>query len=225
MRCPLTEIPSAIPKTRSSSESPWGQGVNLIEWCQPVFKSLLAWAVLIMSEGWLTGAVCCHPLRDRKSQTRHHRVHLQDKLCHDRLFCHLEATLSKDSSLIGCSAADTHHRWSSAPFDCSVFWSSLSPCFSTNIPLMRLVQTVHHTKRRPGGILREGWLLHHTSTDTLVRRTNTHPNALNMSCSSYFGMRHPKTVLKELLNWLWWTNCHGLELSKKLHKPHWAPYM
>uniref|UniRef100_A0A3Q0QR99 Protein kinase D4 n=1 Tax=Amphilophus citrinellus TaxID=61819 RepID=A0A3Q0QR99_AMPCI len=47
---------------------------------------------------------------------------------------------------------------------------SISPCFSSNIPLMRLVQSVHHTKRRGGGVLREGWLLHHTNTDTLRKR-------------------------------------------------------
>ncbi|KAM9424531.1 protein kinase D4 isoform 2-T2 [Pholidichthys leucotaenia] len=46
----------------------------------------------------------------------------------------------------------------------------MSPCFSTNIPLMRLVQSVHHTKRRGGGVLREGWLVHHTDTDTLRKR-------------------------------------------------------
>ncbi|KAM3590213.1 uncharacterized protein V6R79_005923 [Siganus canaliculatus] len=46
----------------------------------------------------------------------------------------------------------------------------MSPCFSSYIPLMRLVQTVHHSKRRVGGVLREGWLLHHTSTDTLRKR-------------------------------------------------------
>uniref|UniRef100_A0A3Q2CZ69 non-specific serine/threonine protein kinase n=1 Tax=Cyprinodon variegatus TaxID=28743 RepID=A0A3Q2CZ69_CYPVA len=44
------------------------------------------------------------------------------------------------------------------------------PCFSSNIPLMRLVQSAHHTKRRGGGVLREGWLLHHTNTDTLRKR-------------------------------------------------------
>ncbi|XP_074555478.1 protein kinase D4 isoform X2 [Halichoeres trimaculatus] len=47
---------------------------------------------------------------------------------------------------------------------------SMSPCFSSNIPLMRVVQSVHHTKRRAGGVLREGWLLHHTNTDTLRKR-------------------------------------------------------
>ncbi|XP_008304685.1 serine/threonine-protein kinase D3-like [Stegastes partitus] len=46
----------------------------------------------------------------------------------------------------------------------------MSPCFSSNIPLMRLVQSVHHTKRRAAGVLREGWLLHHTDTDTLRKR-------------------------------------------------------
>uniref|UniRef100_A0A3Q2R2G0 non-specific serine/threonine protein kinase n=1 Tax=Fundulus heteroclitus TaxID=8078 RepID=A0A3Q2R2G0_FUNHE len=46
----------------------------------------------------------------------------------------------------------------------------VSPCFSSNIPLMRLVQSTHHTKRRAGGVLREGWLLHHTNMDTLRKR-------------------------------------------------------
>ncbi|XP_042369785.1 serine/threonine-protein kinase D3-like, partial [Plectropomus leopardus] len=46
----------------------------------------------------------------------------------------------------------------------------MSPCFSSFIPVMRLVQSVHHSKRRAGGVLREGWLLHHTNTDTLRKR-------------------------------------------------------
>ncbi|XP_045068626.1 serine/threonine-protein kinase D3-like isoform X1 [Coregonus clupeaformis] len=46
----------------------------------------------------------------------------------------------------------------------------ITPCFSSYIPLMRLVQSVRHTKRRASGILREGWLLHHTNTDTLRKR-------------------------------------------------------
>ncbi|XP_031707376.1 protein kinase D4 [Anarrhichthys ocellatus] len=46
----------------------------------------------------------------------------------------------------------------------------MSPCFSSYIPLMRLVQSVHHSKKRAGGVLREGWLLHHTNTDTLRKR-------------------------------------------------------
>ncbi|XP_071774121.2 protein kinase D4 [Centroberyx gerrardi] len=46
----------------------------------------------------------------------------------------------------------------------------ISPCFSSYIPLMRVVQSVHHAKRRGSGVLREGWLLHHTNTDTLRKR-------------------------------------------------------
>ncbi|KAJ8007527.1 hypothetical protein DPEC_G00094950 [Dallia pectoralis] len=46
----------------------------------------------------------------------------------------------------------------------------ITPCFSSYIPLMRVVQSVRHTKRRGSGVLREGWLLHHTNTDTLRKR-------------------------------------------------------
>ncbi|XP_034413168.1 serine/threonine-protein kinase D3-like isoform X1 [Cyclopterus lumpus] len=46
----------------------------------------------------------------------------------------------------------------------------MSLCFSSYIPLMRLVQSVHHSKKRVGGVLREGWLLHHTDCDTLRKR-------------------------------------------------------
>uniref|UniRef100_A0A3Q3BBX7 protein kinase C n=1 Tax=Kryptolebias marmoratus TaxID=37003 RepID=A0A3Q3BBX7_KRYMA len=52
----------------------------------------------------------------------------------------------------------------------SLSLSSISPCFSSNIPLMRLIQSVYHTKRTAGAVLREGWLLHHTNTDTLRKR-------------------------------------------------------
>uniref|UniRef100_A0A3B3T8J4 non-specific serine/threonine protein kinase n=1 Tax=Paramormyrops kingsleyae TaxID=1676925 RepID=A0A3B3T8J4_9TELE len=44
------------------------------------------------------------------------------------------------------------------------------PCFGSNIPLMRVVQSVRHVKRRDSGVLREGWLLHYTSTDTMRKR-------------------------------------------------------
>ncbi|TSN12202.1 Serine/threonine-protein kinase D1 [Bagarius yarrelli] len=46
----------------------------------------------------------------------------------------------------------------------------ISPCFSSNIPLMRVVQSVKHNKRRSSGILKKGWLLHHTNVDTLRKR-------------------------------------------------------
>ncbi|XP_060775879.1 serine/threonine-protein kinase D1-like [Neoarius graeffei] len=46
----------------------------------------------------------------------------------------------------------------------------IGPCFSSNIPLMRVVQSVKQTKRRSSGILKKGWLLHHTNVDTLRKR-------------------------------------------------------
>lgn len=45
---------------------------------------------------------------------------------------------------------------------------------SANIPLMRIVQSVKHTKRRTPGqqlqVIKEGWLVHFTNKDKLVRR-------------------------------------------------------
>lgn len=45
-----------------------------------------------------------------------------------------------------------------------------SPSTSNNIPLMRVVQSVKHTKRRSSTVMKEGWMVHYTSKDTLVRR-------------------------------------------------------
>uniref|UniRef100_A0A8C1X2X3 protein kinase C n=1 Tax=Cyprinus carpio TaxID=7962 RepID=A0A8C1X2X3_CYPCA len=47
---------------------------------------------------------------------------------------------------------------------------SVAPCFSNNIPLMRVVQSVKHRKRRNSGVLKKGWLIHHTNTDTHRKR-------------------------------------------------------
>ncbi|KAG6927553.1 serine/threonine-protein kinase D3-like, partial [Chelydra serpentina] len=41
--------------------------------------------------------------------------------------------------------------------------ASLSPCFSSYIPLMRVVQSCRHTKRRRSAVLLEGWMVHFTS--------------------------------------------------------------
>ncbi|XP_047033869.1 serine/threonine-protein kinase D3 isoform X1 [Helicoverpa zea] len=46
--------------------------------------------------------------------------------------------------------------------------SSSSP--SANIPLMRIVQSVKHTKKRDGQWLKEGWLVHFTNKDKTLRR-------------------------------------------------------
>lgn len=36
---------------------------------------------------------------------------------------------------------------------------------ATNIPLMRIVQSVKHTKRRGSKVLKEGWMVHYTNKD------------------------------------------------------------
>ncbi|XP_053613743.1 serine/threonine-protein kinase D1 isoform X2 [Plodia interpunctella] len=46
--------------------------------------------------------------------------------------------------------------------------SSSSP--SANIPLMRIVQSVKHTKKREGQWLKEGWLVHFTNKDKTIKR-------------------------------------------------------
>ncbi|XP_063918522.1 serine/threonine-protein kinase D3 isoform X2 [Zophobas morio] len=53
----------------------------------------------------------------------------------------------------------------SIPSSCS---SSSSP--SANIPLQRIVQSVKHTKRRGSKVIKEGWLVHFTNKDRMVRR-------------------------------------------------------
>jgi hypothetical protein len=46
--------------------------------------------------------------------------------------------------------------------------ASSSP--SANIPLMRIVQSVKHTKKRDGKAIKEGWLVHFTNKDKTVKR-------------------------------------------------------
>ena len=45
-----------------------------------------------------------------------------------------------------------------------------SPSASNNIPLMRIVQSVKHTKRRGSNVLKEGWMLHSTNKDPQSKR-------------------------------------------------------
>ncbi|XP_030369429.1 serine/threonine-protein kinase D1 [Scaptodrosophila lebanonensis] len=59
------------------------------------------------------------------------------------------------------SASDGHSEQSQ---------SSTSSSPSANIPLMRIVQSVKHTKKRGGQALKEGWMVHYTSLDKAVKR-------------------------------------------------------
>ncbi|XP_043962913.1 serine/threonine-protein kinase D3-like isoform X2 [Gambusia affinis] len=47
---------------------------------------------------------------------------------------------------------------------------AISPSTSSNIPLMRVVQSVKHTKRRSSAVVKEGWMVHYSSRDNLRKR-------------------------------------------------------
>ncbi|KAJ8275007.1 hypothetical protein COCON_G00096320 [Conger conger] len=47
---------------------------------------------------------------------------------------------------------------------------TISPCTSSNIPLMRVVQSIKHTKRKSSTMVREGWMVHYTNRDNLRKR-------------------------------------------------------
>lgn len=53
---------------------------------------------------------------------------------------------------------------------------TISPSTSSNIPLMRVVQSIKHTKRRSSTVVKEGWMVHYTSRDNLVRLITPKPN-------------------------------------------------
>ena len=44
-----------------------------------------------------------------------------------------------------------------------------SPTTSSNIPLMRVIQSIKHTKRTGSKLIREGWMVHYTNKDNVVR--------------------------------------------------------
>ncbi|KAL1790923.1 serine serine/threonine-protein kinase D1 isoform X2 [Sigmodon hispidus] len=76
-----------------------------------------------------------------------------------------------------------------------------SPSTSNNIPLMRVVQSVKHTKRRSSTVMQEGWMVHYTSKDTLRKR---HYWRLDSKCITLFqndtGSRYYKEIpLSEIL--------------------------
>ncbi|XP_030053924.1 serine/threonine-protein kinase D3 isoform X1 [Microcaecilia unicolor] len=47
---------------------------------------------------------------------------------------------------------------------------AISPSTSNNIPLMRVVQSIKHTKRKSSTMVKEGWMVYYTSRDNLRKR-------------------------------------------------------
>ncbi|XP_074091497.1 serine/threonine-protein kinase D1 isoform X2 [Macrotis lagotis] len=78
----------------------------------------------------------------------------------------------------------------------------ISPSTSNNIPLMRVVQSVKHTKRKSSTVMKEGWMVHYTSKDTLRKR---HYWRLDSKCITLFqndtGSKYYKEIpLSEILS-------------------------
>ncbi|XP_008313048.2 serine/threonine-protein kinase D1 [Cynoglossus semilaevis] len=79
---------------------------------------------------------------------------------------------------------------------------AISPSTSNNIPLMRVVQSVKHTKRKSSNVMKEGWMVHYTSKDTLRKR---HYWRLDSKCITLFqsdtGNKYYKEIpLSEILS-------------------------
>ncbi|KAG8560627.1 hypothetical protein GDO81_015054, partial [Engystomops pustulosus] len=77
----------------------------------------------------------------------------------------------------------------------------ISPSASNNIPLMRVVQSVKHTKRKSSSVMKEGWMVHYTSKDTMRKR---HYWRLDSKCITLFqndtGSKYYKEIpLSEIL--------------------------
>ncbi|XP_065451464.1 serine/threonine-protein kinase D1 isoform X2 [Chrysemys picta bellii] len=78
----------------------------------------------------------------------------------------------------------------------------ISPSTSNNIPLMRVVQSVKHTKRKSSTVMKEGWMVHYTSKDTMRKR---HYWRLDSKCITLFqndtGSKYYKEIpLSEILS-------------------------
>ncbi|XP_053291392.1 serine/threonine-protein kinase D1 [Pleuronectes platessa] len=79
---------------------------------------------------------------------------------------------------------------------------AISPSTSNNIPLMRVVQSVKHTKRKTSNVMKEGWMVHCTSKDTMRKR---HYWRLDSKCITLFqndtGSKYFKEIpLSEILS-------------------------
>lgn len=77
--------------------------------------------------------------------------------------------------------------------------SSSSP--SANIPLMRIVQSVKHTKRRNGQAIKEGWLVHFTNKEKVIKRHywRLDSKAITMFVSDQGSKYHKEMPLNEIL--------------------------
>ncbi|XP_061676320.1 serine/threonine-protein kinase D1 isoform X8 [Syngnathoides biaculeatus] len=79
---------------------------------------------------------------------------------------------------------------------------AISPSTSNNIPLMRVVQSVKHSKRKNSNVMKEGWMVHYSSKDALRKR---HYWRLDSKCITLYqsdtGSKYYKEIpLSEILS-------------------------
>lgn len=72
---------------------------------------------------------------------------------------------------------------------------------SANIPLMRIVQSVKHTKRRNGQAIKEGWLVHFTNKEKSIKRHywRLDSKAITMFVSDQGSKYYKEIPLNEIL--------------------------
>ncbi|XP_027565155.1 serine/threonine-protein kinase D1 isoform X2 [Neopelma chrysocephalum] len=114
----------------------------------------------------------------------------------------MEESMAHDSemSMTGCHSDNGEMQ--DADLDHDESNRMISPSTSNNIPLMRIVQSVKHTKRRSSTVMKEGWMVHYTSKDTLRKR---HYWRLDSKCITLFqndtGSKYYKEIpLSEILS-------------------------
>ncbi|XP_025106047.1 serine/threonine-protein kinase D1-like isoform X2 [Pomacea canaliculata] len=96
----------------------------------------------------------------------------------------------------------------------------LSPTESSNIPLMRVVQSIKHTKRAGSKTIKEGWMVHFTDKDKTRRR---HLWRLDAKSVTLFVDEKSSRYYKEIpLN-----SISSIEPAKLQHGPDysWAPHV
>lgn len=79
--------------------------------------------------------------------------------------------------------------------------TNVSSSPSANIPLMRIVQSVKHTKRRSGQAIKEGWLVHFTNKEKSVKRHywRLDSKAITMFISDQGSKYYKELPLNEIL--------------------------
>ncbi|XP_008586469.1 PREDICTED: serine/threonine-protein kinase D3 [Galeopterus variegatus] len=73
--------------------------------------------------------------------------------------------------------------------------NEVDPSTSNNIPLMRVVQSIKHTKRKSSTMVKEGWMVHYTSRDNLRKR---HYWRLDSKCLTLFQNESGSKYYKEI---------------------------